>query len=117
MKQDKPKTVLELLVRARALIGVRERWCMDALANTKFGCWTAPKSKSAVSWCAIGALHKVAGALETRERYEAKQLLDDQAYLMARVPMVAINDEGSYVRVLCVYDLAIAYARELEAQS
>jgi hypothetical protein len=117
MKQRKPATVVELLVAARELIGVREHWCMDSLALTKLGRRTAPKSRAAVSWCAIGALHKIAGARETYEREEAKQLLDDEADLLAGVPMIVINDEGNYTRVLRLYDLAIAQARELEAQS
>ena len=117
MTVKRPTTVLELLVAARYLIGVRERWCIGAMANTTLGRVTAPSSPAAVSWCAIGALHKIAGARETYEREEAKQLLDYEADLMAGVPMVMINDEGNYARVLRLYDLAIARARALEAQS
>ena len=117
MKLTRPATVVELLVAARYLIGVREHWCMDALAVTKLGRRTAPQSRAAVSWCAIGALHKIAGTRKTYELYEAKQLLDDEADLLASVPMVIINDEGNYARVLRLYDLAIARARALEAQS
>ena len=117
MKLKRTATVVELLLAARKLIGVRERWCMDSLALTKLGHRTAPKSAAAVSWCAIGALHKIAGARETYERDRAKKLLDDEAYLLARVPMVVINDAGNYARVLRVYDIAISQARELQAQS
>ena len=117
MNQHQPATVVELLVAARYLIGVREHWCMDALAVTKLERRTAPKSPAAVRWCAIGALHKIAGTRETYEREEAKQLLDEQAFLLCCVPMIVINDEGDYARVLRVYDLAIARARALEAQS
>ena len=117
MKLKRPATVLELLVAARELIGVRERWCMSNPALTKLGRRTAPKSRAAVSWCAFGALHKIAGAREAYEREEAKQLLDDAAELTACVSMVMLNDEGNYARVLRVYDLAISQARELEAQS
>ena len=117
MKLKRPTTVVELLVAARELIGVREHWCMDALAVTKLGHRTAPESPAAVSWCAIGALDKLAGARHLTERQEAKQLLDDEADLLAGVPMVTINDEGNYARVLRLYDLAIARARALEAQS
>jgi len=117
MKQHKPATVLELLVAARELIGVREHWCFGALANTKLGRVTAPSSPAAVSWCAIGALYKIAGARHQTERNEAKQLLDDEADLLACVPIVVLNDEGNYTRVLRLYDRAIARARELGAQS
>ena len=117
MKLKRPATVVELLVAARELIGVREHWCMDSLALTKFGHRTAPQSRTAVMWCAIGALHKLADARHLTERSEAKQLLDDEADRLAGVPMVIMNDEGNYARVLRLYDLAIARARELEAQS
>jgi len=117
MKLKRPATVVEMLVAARELIGVREHWCMDALAVTKLERRTAPKSPAAVRWCAIGALHKIAGTRKTYELYEAKQLLDGEAFLLCGVPMIMMNDEGDYARVLRVYDLAIAFARELEAQS
>ena len=117
MTVKRPTTVLELLVAARELIGVRERWCIGAMANTTLGRVTAPSSPAAVSWCAIGALHKVACARETYERDQAKQLLDDEADLLAGVTMMFLNDEGNYARVLRLYDLAIARARALEAQS
>jgi len=117
MKLKRTATVVELLVAARELIGVRERWCIGAMANTTLGRVTAPRAPSAVSWCAIGALHKVACASETYERDEAKRLLDDEADLLAGVTMMFLNDEGNYARVLRVYDLAISQARELEAQS
>jgi len=117
MTVKRPTTVLELLVAARELIGVREHWCQNALAVTKLGRRTAAQSPAAVSWCAIGALHKLADARHLTERSEAKQLLDDEADRLACVPMVIINDEGNYARVLHLYDLAIARARALEAQS
>ena len=117
MTVKRPTTVLELLVAARELIGVREHWCINALALTKLGRRTAPQSRAAVSWCAIGALDKLAGARHLTERNEAKQLLDDEANLLAYAAMVIVNDEGNYALVLRLYDLAIAQARELEAQS
>ena len=117
MKQRKPATVLELLLAARELIGVREHWCFGAMANTKLGRVTAPLARSATSWCTLGALRRVGAMRDAAVYCTSVGLLDDAALELWWFSAVELNDSGKYPLVLEMFDLAIARARELEAQS
>jgi len=48
--------VADALVRARALIAVRERWCQNREAFDVFDYPVEPDCADAVRWCGIGAI-------------------------------------------------------------
>ena len=117
MKLKRPATVLELLVAARELIGVRERWCFGALALTKLGRITAPRGPSAVSWCAVGALRKCASQRDDGNYATAITMLESAARELGANNVVSLNDKAYYPQVLRMFDVAIAEALVIEAQS
>ena len=112
-----PTTVLELLVAARELIGVRERWCFGAMARTKRGYPVSPRAPSAVSWCAMGALERCASKRSDAQKLQALDLLIDAAQYLCSGSIVYLNDLGKYPAVLLAYERAIAQAHVIEAQS
>jgi len=109
-----PMSTVEILVAARALIGVRERWCAFDPAQNEVGWEVAPRSSAARSWCALGAVQKVAPARCLIARLAAAELLDRQAQAKYGRRLTELNDYCGYPYVLEVYDLAIAAARKLE---
>src|SRR5579872_4136605 len=63
--------VRSALLKAAAV--VRIGWCQGALARTELGSAVGPRSSSAVSWCAAGALEKI--CTSTFDRNEARYVL------------------------------------------
>lgn len=55
------KTVLDVLVAARELISVPERWTRGSYARDIDGRQRGAKSDYATCWCASGAIERVAG--------------------------------------------------------
>lgn len=84
--------------RAAKLIEKRESWTIGAEARTKTGAACAPKSPSAVAWCAWGALEKI----ESKAMVNAMLLL-----CWERLPgrsLTLTNDSPSgHARVLALF--------------
>ena len=110
----KAMTVMEILVAARALIGVREHWCIGTLAETKLGRHTDPCSPAARSWCAVGALTKVNRWRHGAELLAARELLDAAAEGLFGRSAASVNDYLGYAYVMQIYEAAIAAAHKLE---
>jgi len=67
--------VKAILLKAAAL--VRRGWCRNAPAKDADGKPVGPREKTAVAWCAIGAIQKVCGGPEDgwEARYALRQVL------------------------------------------
>lgn len=96
----------ELLIQARALIADPARWCRKALARDPKGKVCPPDSPEAVSWCALGAMAKVAWEHEFPLLHEV--LAKCPNYLGLPWDQVAqLNDRGGHDQVLALYDKKI----------
>lgn len=84
---------------ARALISNPDNWCRNALAVDKSGKLVMPKSRTAVKFCAVGAIEKFG---ISRER------LLRASWLLGEFSPVDFNDYNTHDSVLWMFDLAIA---------
>lgn len=106
----KKKTVLSVLMDARKLIGSKKRWTQNANAKSKTGKDVQAESRSAVSWCAYGAVHRCAGTRDSLAT-DAFRFVDKAA---PHNNAILYNDkEGRQHRhILSMFGRAIALARK-----
>jgi hypothetical protein len=112
------KDACELLKEAQELIRDPEHWTKGAKARTVNDNAVCPTHSTAVQFCALGALCRVAGVdniclgpdcLEemSEETKEAKELLDKGASAVAHYTQVAdVNDKYGHDAVMEMYDAA-----------
>jgi hypothetical protein len=112
----KPQTVVEVLIAARELISVPERWTKSAYARSADGRPIGPcgvASQDAVCWCPVGAVDRL-----------VEDGTDLAAYALDYLQMVVgggrvanWNDaqERTHAEVLAAFDKAIELARAEEA--
>lgn len=100
-------TTAETLRAARTLI--ERGWCKRARARDAAGKAVRPTSRTAVRWCAAGAVRKV-----IRARQVYSDLNDDIYYLMVRagdgIPDVYNDSLPDQAAALAWFDRAIALA-------
>lgn len=95
-------TRVEILIKARELISVPERWTQETMARTPLGDECPIDSDEASCWCAWGAISRVS----TGDYYEAYSLITE----MADYGVVNFNDTHTHAEVLGLFDRAIAAA-------
>lgn len=103
-----PAQAIDVLRRALARIEDPARWTTCYLARDARGQRCAPDAKSAVSWCALGALFRELGELGPKytEIPGVFRLLAPSE----RFPSATgINDFDGHAAVLQLYDEAIGY--------
>lgn len=121
------KRALEVLKKGKKLLSNKKNWCSGTLAKNKNKCEVSPRSKDAVTWCAIGGICKF-----TKEDsiifQTARDFLEKASEKLFQTCDVAeINDYGMvdgiwlgktskpatrHKRVLKIYDEAIKLAKE-----
>ena len=104
----------EILIAARDLIADPARWTRASFARNIEGKPVSAKSKTAVCWCAMGALKRVCPP----ERF----VCTDGWLYRAGVELfdkqdVAVNDELGHAAVMQMYAKAIADAQAEEARA
>jgi hypothetical protein len=119
MSATEPKGVRDVLVEARELIAVPERWCQETLARDSEGFEADPSDEEACQFCAIGAVLHVARAEYVDETpgtkgasgllNECARALHDDADALS-LPIVALNDDTDHPTTLRAFDCAIAKA-------
>jgi hypothetical protein len=95
-------TIKDVLVEAREIISVPERWTLGANAIDAEGNVVDPCSKEATCWCAMGAMFKAAG--------EDLALHDKAAlhlYGVTGASIVIVNDRDGREAALELLDQAI----------
>ena len=96
--------MLNILIAARKLISDSARWTRWSYARDISGHQIDPKSPGAVSWCAIGALERVAGYDQKRSE-EAYDALCIYCVENTRFRNIALlNDYSDHAEVLRVFD-------------
>lgn len=95
------------LVAARKLIAKPEHWCKGALAKTKYRKVTVPDSKSAVRWCAVGAIEFASLGVERRFEAAVRRL----EFEISDDPLSVWNDWHTHADVLELFDRAIKRSR------
>lgn len=103
---------LDILINARSLIRDEIRWNKESLSRSETGRSVEPSNPCAVSWCAIGALHKVA-AKNAMYLSSAEDALDEAAKLLYSRRAWLVNDMMGHNAVMRVYSSAI---RKLQLQ-
>lgn len=106
--EAKPQTAVDVLVAARELISVSERWTQGETARDRDGRFVLSDSKDAVCWCGLGALTKAVKA--SSFWFEARDLL-----LRVEPGGIAkFNDAKgrTHAEVVALFDSAIALARK-----
>lgn len=103
----------ELLVKAKAHISDKNRWCQGNNAVDTVGQHVNPWHQDAVRWCTLGALF---GALRDDSDKAAGVISEARAYLNCAAMEVSgddgmsltmYNDQHSHAEVLGMYDHAI----------
>lgn len=95
-------TALEILRRARASISLPEKWTQGVEARNARGVEVNAESRSAVCWCAVGALRAANGGEFHVDAYDA--LVDATG---CEFPS-QFNDKRTHAEVLVAFDRAIA---------
>jgi hypothetical protein len=93
-----------LLIRARALVA--RGWCRKAAARSRFGFRVSPYSRSAIAWCAAGAVQAAAFVTSDLDRRSAhyRLIAAIDGEILSR-----FNDSQETVEpVLAAFDRAIA---------
>jgi hypothetical protein len=96
--------VKNILIEARNLIAVQERWCQHAQGLARDGRYVHPYDAAAVQNCALGALSRVLGYY-VHDDHPARRAL------AAQVPDGRIgpwNNSHTHAEVLGIFDRAIA---------
>lgn len=112
-------TAAEVLRQARDLIADPARWTKGANARSADG-FTASSSHDAVKWCAVGALHRVAG-IDYSALCSAREILSRHSGVYDRTlsdsgRIVVMNDNArDHDEVLRIFDTAIHDAEAQEA--
>jgi hypothetical protein len=98
--------IVDLLRLARAKIADPQRWTMGTLARDLRGTCVNSSAADAVSFCAIGALHRV--------QFESQLATDEAERVLRQVAHAGspehVNDTFGHTSVLMMYDEAIAFA-------
>lgn len=97
---------------AKALIDTPQKWTQRAFAKTADGALTTYTAEDAACFCSAGAIFRVVGDAEPRER----ACLDALGATMGthRLDIPKFNDTRTHAEVMAAWDAAIAAA---EAQS
>lgn len=93
----------EILVAARELISVPERWTQGSLAESRLGRPIGPSTPGAVCWCALGAVQKVADDLNMPFGGAVSHL--NKA---GPINLGLFNDTHTHPEVVALFDRAIA---------
>ena len=99
----RPLTPLELLTQARALLADPEHWTKGAYARGTKGEPMSPTDNSAVCFCSVGAILRVAGHDEDGAYHHLQRVCIRETSLS----LVTMNDTRSHPEVLAVWDIAI----------
>jgi hypothetical protein len=102
-------TVKEILIKARALISKPENWCQGSYAIDALGESTPSFSKTAVKFCALGALRKIKTDLGGVEIFGCELVL---RAVVGTPDIPSFNDRADHAAVLDMYDKAIANCKE-----
>jgi hypothetical protein len=98
-----------ILLFARTLISDRGCWTSGVLARDRFGRPVSALDEAAMSWCALGAVYRIAdGDVEVFQR--ASDALEASARALYGVGIRAVNDSPSpfaHLAVLGAFDRAI----------
>lgn len=109
------KTVLELLLAAKALIADKKNWTQGASARNKHNNPCQTESMDAVCFCSLGALARVT---PYGSRNAVKLQADAITYLYKALPtpsLASFNDHHTHEEVMEVWDKAIYLAKQDEA--
>ena len=98
------KQMTGVLVRAKALIAEKSRWCQGTFARDELGLPVDPCHKDARRWCAIGAIYKVMGIKMVGKQHIVLDYLNTGC---GTDTTAATNDSGYHGDVMLVYDQAI----------
>jgi hypothetical protein len=103
------KPVVDILVRARALIEPDGRWTQDAWARDSDGARVLPLDGSAVCWCPLGAIERAA-APDWNFRLGAEEVL---RYVTGGWPINRWADapKRTHPEILAGFDAAIERAK------
>lgn len=105
----------EILKAARALIEDRIRWTQHTYARGKSGRPVYPEQRSAVSWCALGAICKVTDTNPLRSDYPvAVEYLRRSAEEIGFTSVELVNDGRFHSTVLRMFDRAIELAEQAD---
>lgn len=101
------KSVLEILVEARASIANPATWTRGCYARNRYGARVSPLSDEAVSFCSIGALDRA---------LRSNTALGDPVMRALRagsgvLDISAFNDGRTHAEVIAVFDAAITAER------
>lgn len=108
-------SAVEILQAARARIADRRHWVVGMLACGARGGWVNPRSPRAVAWCANGALRWASRSKYAVSLSEAYDILKAAAVSLDYESIEELNDAASHVRVMRMFDRAIAMATADEA--
>ena len=100
-------TTKEVLTQARDLIADKDAWTQGSLAADNDGRAVDPKDRSAVSWCAEGAIERVVPRRGTKLERDAGALLRGAS---GRVCASAFNDSKPHRSVIALFNRAIKAA-------
>lgn len=108
-------SVITLLQEAREVLAKEENWTTDKYARDKEGRCVSAISSEACSFCAIGALLKVARQPSALfffgESVAAYTLLQEAAKETGGFSIENVNDRLGYAAVITAYDVAIKKAK------
>lgn len=106
---------VEILKAARTRIAEREHWVVGMRACSPRGVLVRPRSPRAVAWCAGGALAASSSPDDELVFGRAYDILRAAAIEFGYESIEELNDRGSHVMVMRMFDRAIAMATADEA--
>lgn len=95
----------EILIAAKALIDAPEKWTQGDYARDASGNSVSFKSKDAVCFCSLGAIHKVA---KGKDFDDAEKCLREILNGDFRSSLHRFNDAKNHKEVIELFDAAIA---------
>lgn len=104
---SKPRTALDVIVGARALLADKSRWCRGASARSWRGHAVPPSDPQAKAFCIYGAIRR-ASAGNARLGTDACELVERHLRLSRRTGNVAeFNDTASHADMLALLDFQL----------
>jgi hypothetical protein len=103
-------SVRDDLIAARGLIADPKHWTQMWFARAEGGALVVSRDTRACSWCALGALEKVAGVSSRFDKaFDALRVASFTAFARAAPE---VNDDLGHEAILKAFDLAIQNAGE-----
>jgi hypothetical protein len=98
-------SILDVLIKAKALIKDQSHWTLNAFARNAKGGRTDSSDKNAICFCAMGACYRVSDPIVAEKTITE---LNKSAMALFSATIEAVNDSLGHAAVIRVFNHAIA---------